>query len=201
MGGGIERSVLPHRCTDMRRRYILIVAAVLASAVLAAGLLLFEPWRLWTSSTVVEELPGAPASSAPATAGAPAPETPSTARSAAAVPIVLRSGRLISHEHTTSGRALVLQLPDGSRVLRLEGLDTSDGPDLRVWLTDAPVLEGPDGWHVFDDGRYLDLGELKANRGDHNYVIPPGTDLDQYSSVSIWCRRFTVSFGAAALAA
>src|SRR4051812_2645540 len=97
----IERSVLLHRFTDMGRRNILIVAAVLASAVLAAGLFLFEPWRLWTSSTVVEELPGAPASSAPATAGAPAPGAPSTARSAAAVPAVLRSGRFISHEHTT----------------------------------------------------------------------------------------------------
>ncbi|MCG2622910.1 DM13 domain-containing protein [Arthrobacter sp. I2-34] len=185
----------------MKRRYLLIVAGVLGAAVLAAGLFLFEPWRLWTSSTVVEQLPGAPASSAPATAGAPSAQAPSTARSEAAVPIVLRAGRFISHEHATTGRALVVQLPDGSRVLRLEGLDTSDGPDLRVWLTDAPVLEGPDGWHVFDDGRYLDLGALKANRGDHNYVIPPGTDLEQYSSVSIWCRRFAVSFGAASLAA
>jgi hypothetical protein len=37
--------------------------------------------------------------------------------------------------------------------LVLEDLATSDGPDLRVWLTDQPVLEGRDGWFVFDDGR------------------------------------------------
>ncbi|MGY4544353.1 hypothetical protein ACVWY0_004297 [Arthrobacter sp. UYNi723] len=93
----------------------------------------------------------------------------------------------------------ILELPDGRRVLRFEGLDTSDGPDLRVWLSDAPVIEGTAGWHVFDDGAYLDLGLLKANKGDQNYEIPPGTVLGDYSSVSIWCARFAVSFAAAEL--
>ncbi|MGR4878279.1 hypothetical protein ACIPUC_02430, partial [Streptomyces sp. LARHCF249] len=33
----------------------------------------------------------------------------------------------------------------GSHTLRLENLDTSNGPDLRVLITDAPVQEGPAG--------------------------------------------------------
>jgi hypothetical protein len=114
---------------------------------------------------------------------------------------VLASGPLVAHEHATSGEALLLALPDGSRVLRLQDLATSNGPRLRVWLTDAPVRPGRDGWYVFDDGRHLDLGPLKGNVGSANYPVPAGADLAGLTSVSIWCERFSVSFGAATLAA
>ena len=83
--------------------------------------------------------------------------------------------------------------------MTLEDLATSDGPDLHVWLTDQPVIEGQAGWRVFDDGRYVELGPLKANNGNQVYDVPPGTDLTGLTSVSIWCKRFAVSFGAATL--
>jgi hypothetical protein len=130
----------------------------------------------------------------------PMADEPSAPAAPPAGPVELARGELISHEHATTGTARVLQLEDGSRVLRLEGLDTSNGPDLRVWLTDAPVIEGRDGWFVFDDGASVDLGELKGNQGDANYEIPADVDLDALTSVSIWCARFAVSFGAAELA-
>jgi hypothetical protein len=114
---------------------------------------------------------------------------------------VVARGTLISHEHATTGEALIIEREDGSRVLRLEGLDTSNGPDLHVWLTDAPVIEGTDGWFVFDDGAYVDLGPLKGNVGNQNYPIPDDVSLEDLTSVSIWCARFAVSFGAAELAA
>jgi hypothetical protein len=63
------------------------------------------------------------------------------------------------------------------------------------------VIEGTAGWYVFDDGTHLDLGALKANKGDQNYEIPAGTKLGDYRSVSIWCARFAVSFAAAELTA
>ena len=81
----------------------------------------------------------------------------------------------------------------------LRDLDTSDGPDLRVWLTDREVLPGRDGWKVFDDGRSVEVAKLKGNSGNQVYDIPAGTDLAGLRSVSIWCKRFAVSFGAAAL--
>ena len=68
-----------------------------------------------------------------------------------------------------------------------------------MWLTDAPVIEGTDGWRVFDDGAWVDLGALKGNVGSQNYAIPADVDLAQLTSVSIWCDRFDVSFGAAEL--
>ncbi|GEL20856.1 DM13 domain-containing protein [Pseudonocardia asaccharolytica] len=84
-------------------------------------------------------------------------------------------------------------------MLRLENLDTSNGPDLKVWITDAPVLPGRAGRGVFDDGRSVDLGALKGHIGSSNYPVPPEIDLAELGSVSIWCDRFNVSFGAAQL--
>ncbi len=109
-------------------------------------------------------------------------------------------GELISHEHATSGHVKLVRHADGSHVVRLEDLDTSNGPDLRVWLTDAPVGEGRTGWHVFDDGAYVSLGKLKGNKGNQNYAVPADVDPSRFAGVSIWCDRFNVSFGAAELA-
>ncbi|MFD8638153.1 DM13 domain-containing protein [Streptomyces sp. NPDC059533] len=175
-----------------RRRPLTLVAVAVATVLVAVGLYWFEPWKLWQDETVSEALP-ASAPSRPGGAGsaspAPAPPAPRT----------VAQGSLISHEHTTTGTVKIVRLPDGSHTLRLEGLDTSNGPDLRVWLTDAPVKEGTAGWRVFDDGKHVSLGKLKGNKGDQNYPIPADVKLSEYSSVTIWCDRFDVSFGAAAL--
>jgi hypothetical protein len=61
------------------------------------------------------------------------------------------------------------------------------------------VREGVAGWRVFDDGEWVELGRLKGNRGDQAYPLPAGVDPAAYRSVSIWCKRFAVSFGAAPL--
>ena len=112
---------------------------------------------------------------------------------------VTAEGTFISHEHPTAGAARIITLEDGSRVLRLVGLDTDNGPDLKVWLAAAPVIEGRDGWFVFDDDEYLSLGALKGNKGNQNYPIPDDADISDLTSVTIWCERFSVSFGAAEL--
>ncbi|HQZ86482.1 MAG TPA: DM13 domain-containing protein, partial [Actinomycetota bacterium] len=52
---------------------------------------------------------------------------------------------------------------------------------------------------VFDKGAYVSLGKLKGNQGNQNYEIPATVDLAKLSSVSLWCDRFDVSFGAAEL--
>lgn len=161
---------------------------VVGLAAVAVGLYLFQPWKLWTDEKVDEALPGAAAAEK---AGGP-PEEPDG-------PTTLASGEFITHEHETTGSAKVIQLQDGSRVLRLQDLNTSNGPALKVWITDAKVKPGTAGWHVFDDGAHLSLGGLKGNQGSQNYRLPAGADLDEYSSVTIWCDRFDVSFGAAGL--
>jgi hypothetical protein len=113
--------------------------------------------------------------------------------------VLLATGTFISHEHPSSGSAHLVRLADGRVQLTLENLATSDGPDLHVWLTDQPVIEGTAGWHVFVDGRYVELGPVKANNGNQVYDVPAGTDLTGLVSVTIWCKRFAVSFAAARL--
>jgi hypothetical protein len=171
-------SPLPGRPRSRRRRltWTLLAAGVAAVVV---GALVLEPWKLVVDERVQEAAPAVSAG--------------------AAGPAVLAHGALISHEHESSGAVTVLQLPDGSRVLRLEDLRTSNGPLLKVWLADAPVVEGTAGWRVFDDGRHVDLGDLKGNIGSSNYPIPPDVDLAALPSISIWCARFHVSFAAARL--
>ncbi|MFJ1565674.1 DM13 domain-containing protein [Streptomyces erythrochromogenes] len=181
---------------DTKRRgrtWLGVLIAAVVVLVLGLGSYWFQPWKLWRDDTVSEALPSAAAPQRPS-AGGTASGAP------AAGPQTLAQGALISHEHTTTGTAKLIRLADGSHTLRLENLDTSNGPDLRVWLTDAPVKEGVAGWRVFDDGKYVSLGKLKGNKGDQNYEIPADVNLADYSSVTIWCDRFDVSFGAATLA-
>ncbi|MFF3245455.1 DM13 domain-containing protein [Streptomyces sp. NPDC002870] len=155
--------------------WITTVVVVLAAAV---GLYLFQPWRLFTTVRVDEAAPVA-----------------TNQQGAAAKQ--LATGAFISHEHETSGSVEIQQLEDGKATLRLTNLRTSDGPALHVWLSDQPVKQ--DGGGNLDDGKQVDLGALKGNEGNQNYAIPAGTDLNRFSTVTIWCERFSVSFGAAEL--
>jgi hypothetical protein len=168
------------------RRPAVRVLIVASATLVVAALLVFEPWKLVVDQRV-DEAP--PAVAAPA---ASAPLVP-------AGPVVVARGEFVAHEHASTGSVVVVQLPDGSRVLRLENLVTSNGPRLAVWLSDAPVVPGRAGSHMFDDGRHVDLGDLKGNIGSSNYPVPADVDLAELGSVSIWCERFAVSFAAAAL--
>jgi hypothetical protein len=92
--------------------------------------------------------------------------------------------------HNAEGSARVLNLEDGSAVLRLEDFKVTNGPDLYVYLSaDRGASD------------FVDLGRLKANAGNQNYEIPSGTDLSKYDNVVIWCKSFSVYFGGAQLTA
>lgn len=176
------------------------VTVLLVAAMVAVGAALFQPWRLFTSSTLNEALPVVPASvepaaSAEASVNPTAPSTPAANPSTA--PVVLGAGSFQSQEHGTSGLAQLLRLPDGSHVVRLENLASSDGPDVKVWLSS---LEAGGDWFKYRSGRYVDLGPVKATHGNQNYTVPAGTDITGLSSVVLWCDRFSVAFGSAPLA-
>ena len=163
--------------------------AVAALALLGLGIYWFGPQRLVLDREVAEGLPSSAASGDPSAGEESMEEAPELKE--------LASGTFRSLEHGTTGVVRVVELADGSRFVRLEDLDTSDGPDLRVYLTDQPVS---DDWGVWDDGRYVDLGALKGNVGDSNYRIPADVDLSGFRTAVIWCRRFTVGFAVAPIA-
>jgi hypothetical protein len=150
------------------RRTIIVVLA--AGAVAAVGAVAwFQPQKLLIDERVDEAVPAAPK--------------------------VLSTSPFRSLGHSTSGRAVALELTDGRRFLRLDDLRTSNGPDLFVYLSAAAVGAPGDS---FDDD-FVSLGRLRANQGSQNYAIPDGVALDRYQTVVIWCRRFTYAFGAAPL--
>jgi hypothetical protein len=91
--------------------------------------------------------------------------------------------------HNAEGLAKVIQLDDGSMILRLENFKATNGPDLYVYLA-------TDGSSTSD---IVNLGRLKGNIGNQNYDIPEGTDFSKYDTVLIWCKAFSVLFGSTKL--
>jgi len=173
-----------------RKHPLIGAAALIAVGLVIFVLLWFQPQKLFLNKTVNEPVPGvietAPAGEANrnSTAGQSPPGLQ-----------IVRSGSFRSLEHATTGRAIVLRRPAGHLILRMERLSTSNGPDLRVYLSRVPASND---LHAYRTG-FIDLGALKGNRGSQNYAIPPGTDLSAFKSAVIWCRRFAVGFGVAPL--
>jgi Electron transfer DM13 len=108
----------------------------------------------------------------------------------------LSTGSFHGVAHETAGVATLYRLPDGKRFLRLTDFMTSNGPDVQVYLGKAP--DATDSDSVTQAGFYP-VGALKGTSGDQNYELPDDLDLDQYRSVTIWCRRFGVNFATAPL--
>lgn len=189
------------RKLSRRARWLWGIGAALGLTVVVIGGLVFQPWLLFIDVRVDDEIPAAvettppPAdpSVEPADAVTPTPEPP-------AAPVTILTGSFVSHEHTTTGSARVIEHPDGTRQLAIEGLETTNGPDVHVWLSAGPVIDGFDGWFTAAGYDYVDLGPIKGNLGDQLYDIPAGVDLAAFPTVDLWCVQFSVSFGAAALA-
>jgi len=108
----------------------------------------------------------------------------------------VESGRFYSILHPTEGTATIYRLGDGTRVLRLSSFKTSNGPDVHVYMVAAD--DAKDAAAVEHAG-FVDLGVIKGNIGDQNYTLGNELDLSKYRAVSIWCKRFSVNFGAAPL--
>jgi hypothetical protein len=108
----------------------------------------------------------------------------------------LAAGQFHSGAHETKGMATVFQLADGKKALRLTNFQTSNGPDVHVYLVAAQDAKDND---TVTKAEYVDLGTLKGNIGDQNYEWPASADLAKYRSVTIWCKRFSVNFGTAPL--
>jgi hypothetical protein len=160
----------------MSKRNVLIGMGVFA---LAIGWYAFRPELLFINKTVNEEFPGGAAMA-----------------SIEKGPMAITRGNFKSLAHETKGTASIYQLGDGKRTLRLTEFETSNGPDVHVYLTAAEVEKGS---YAIKDAGFIDLGSMKGNKGDQNYEIPAGVDLNKYKNVSIWCARFGVNFGQAAL--
>ncbi len=116
----------------------------------------------------------------------------------APTPAVLKRGQFEAADnfHRGRGRATIYRLADGQRVLRFEDFRVTNGPDLRVLLSQHA---GPTTSSVLSAAGYVELGKLKGNIGNQNYPIPDGLAIEDQLSVVIYCRPFHVVFSVARL--
>lgn len=154
-----------------------LTVSLIALIVVGVGWYLFRPERLFINRKVNEQFP--------------------TASAATAQPAALAAGEFHTVAHETKGKATVYQLPDGRKTLRLTDFQTSNGPDVVVYLVAANDANDSD---TVKQAGFLLLGSLKGNIGDQNYDVPQDVDLSKYRAVTIWCRRFSANFATAPLA-
>jgi hypothetical protein len=147
----------------------------IAAVVVLAAWYAFRPERLVINRRVDEAMPSGQGDSSPQ-------------------PLV--SEHFYSIVHPTEGTATIYRTGDAARVLRLTSFRTSNGPDVHVYMVAAD--DAKDVATVQQAG-FIDLGGLKGNIGDQNYLLGSDVDLSKYRAVSIWCKRFSVNFGAAVL--
>jgi hypothetical protein len=159
-----------------------LIVCALGIVVAVVAWYLFRPELLFVNARVHE---GFPEASASKTVAATNPA------------VVLAQGQFHTVAHTSRGTATVHRLSDGKRVLRFTDFETSNGPDLHVYLVAAG--DATDSAAVTQAG-FLDLGRLKGNLGEQNYELPAEADLARYQAVTVWCQRFSVNFATAPLA-
>ena len=203
LGRTIVRTVKRHRVATA------IVVVAVALVVLPAGWYLGSPLVL---STTIDEPPPvvvavAEPSMAPATpvaseassrptpmAGESPVPSPAVTPSPAPTPppLLERTGQFRGEDdfHFGRGTARLIETAPGEFVVRLEDFAVRNGPDLFVML--SPERRG------YDDAA-VELGRLKADRGNQNYRVPAGVDIDEAASVIIWCRQFSQLFATAPL--
>jgi hypothetical protein len=168
------------------RRHRWLPWAGLAAVVLGVVLWFFEPQALLLNDTVsdaaprVHDVKGAAAEASPGAGSSRGIVSTSSFRSLA---------------HDAHGTALVIEAADGNTYLRFEDFEIENGPDLKVYLSRAEA-DAPEGELATD---FVDLGGLKGNVGDQNYLVPASVDLTRYRSAVVWCRRFSVGFAVAPL--
>jgi hypothetical protein len=190
----------------MTRRRLSIVGGTLAVGILALAWWLGSP--LLFDKEVDEEFPLSAGAEIPAdmTADAVEAEMEKAAGEpdseveedmpAQSGPVALATGGFegADEAHRGSGTATIYELEDGSRVLRLEDFEVTNGPDLHVYLVPDRSPAGGD-----DVQGYVDLGSLKGNLGDQNYDIPDEVDPEGFGSVVVYCEPFHVIFSTATL--
>lgn len=175
-----------------------LAAALVTLAVLGPlGWYLGSPLFLSTSideaPPVVAGLGPSSTPSSPVSSGSPVTTAdPSAPPRTATAPPTERSGSFSGADefHFGEGTARLVETSPGQFTVRLEDFAVRNGPDLYVYL--SPDAAG------YAEGA-IELGRLKADRGNQNYDVPAGTDLSNVESVVIWCKQFAVLFATADL--
>jgi hypothetical protein len=98
---------------------------------------------------------------------------------------------------TASGSVSLVKLENGSYELRLgDDFSTTPGPDLFVYLS---ASADPANGDAITGNDYIDAGKLASPTGSQKLSLPSNFNPAKFKSIAIWCKQFSILFGAAAL--
>ena len=109
---------------------------------------------------------------------------------------VVASGAFYDARHPTSGRTVIVAHDGDGYELRFKNFVSDAGPDLFIYLSTA---EEPHSDVAIKNAENANLGPRKALTGGQSYVLPKGVLPERFKSVAMWCRTYSVMFGAAPL--
>ena len=100
--------------------------------------------------------------------------------------------------YTISGNAFLSQHEDQYN-LTFTDFEVTNGPALVVYAVKTSSTKNESVKDAIANGDFIDLGTLKGNIGDQNYLLKKKFDSKEYQVISIWCQRFSRNFGSAHL--
>jgi hypothetical protein len=109
---------------------------------------------------------------------------------------VLASGPFYNIDRTGKGMAKIYEMPDGTRVLRLDNFYVTINSDLELRLSELPA---PHSTEESVQAPFKGLGVLKATTGSMNYPLPRDVDVSRYHSIVVWCELTHNAYAGAAL--
>ena len=103
--------------------------------------------------------------------------------------VILKTGQFTNGPYgNVTGTATVLRELNGDYRLLLQNFNTTNGPDLYVYLSKGIM-----------PANFISLGMLRSTNGDQLYDIPGIPPLTEYKYINIHCQRFNHLFGYALL--
>lgn len=110
---------------------------------------------------------------------------------------LIAKGELVRIENNHYGEGNVsLVLVNETYVIQFINVTIADGPDLYVYLSEKSSYSGTQD----DPGEYKDLGRLRAQSGSFEVKVNKQiSTINNYHSVLIWCKAFSVVFTYATL--
>ncbi len=115
----------------------------------------------------------------------------------AAAEEILASGRFHgASRHQATGVARLVKNADGGYAVSLGEFASDPGPDIFIILSTA---EDPRSSGDIKKSRFIALGRRQGETGGQTYAVPFTVDPGNFRSVGIWCRQYSILFGAAPL--
>lgn len=109
---------------------------------------------------------------------------------------VLGTARVYDVDRDGEGTAKIYELPNGTRLIRLEDFFVSINSDLELRLSEST---GPKSTDEAASAPFKVIAPLKATVGSMNYEVPRDVDVSKYQSIVIWCEITRNAYAAASI--